>query len=188
MTLVSGAQLFTGNTALVAAAYMEDKIPAKALAKNWVASYTGNLVGAVLLACLAHFSATMPAAAPAAVTIATAKCTEPFFVALTRGILCNWLVCMAVYMAYGCSSMVGKTTAIWFPISGFVAMGFDHCVANMFLIPLGILRGAEITVLQMFTNSLLPVTLGNIIGGAVAAMLPFGLTYGRWFQKKDKSS
>jgi len=88
-------------------------------------------------------------------------------------------------MASGCSSMIGKMTAVWFPISAFVAMGFDHSVANMFLIPLGMLRGAEISVVQMFTQNLIPVTLGNIIGGAVAVMMPFGITHGRWFQKKN---
>lgn len=69
-------------------------------------------------------------------------------------------------MASGCSTMIGKMTAVWFPISAFVALGLDHSVANMFIIPLGMLRGAEITVGQMFFKNLIPVTLGNIIGGA----------------------
>lgn len=76
------------------------------------------------------------------------------------------------------------SAAVWFPISAFVALGLDHSVANMFIIPLGILRGAEITVAQMFTKNLIPVTLGNILGGALCVMAPFGTTMGKWFSKE----
>lgn len=185
MTLVTGGELFTGNTALVTGAYMEGKIEGKALAKNWVASYLGNFVGSLILAYLAFKSGTL-GAAPGAVNMATAKCSVTWGVAFTRGILCNWLVCMAVYMASGCSTMIGKMTAVWFPISAFVALGLDHSVANMCLIPLGIMRGAEITVKQMFLKNLIPVTLGNIVGGALCVMAPYGTTFGNWFGKKEE--
>lgn len=112
MTLVTGGELFTGNTALVTGAYMEGKIDKKALAKSWIASYLGNFAGSVLLAYLAFKSGTL-GTAPGAANIATAKCSATWGVAFTRGILCNWLVCMAVYMASGCSSMIGKMTAVW---------------------------------------------------------------------------
>jgi formate/nitrite transporter len=184
MTLVTGGELFTGNTALVTAAYMEGKTDGKSLMKNWIASYAGNFVGSLILAFLAFKSGTL-GGAPASVAIATAKCSLPFDVAFTRGILCNWLVCMAVYMASGCSTMIGKMTAVWFPISAFVALGLDHSVANMFIIPLGILRGADITLAQMITKNLIPVTLGNIVGGAVMCMGPFGMTLGNWFKKSE---
>jgi formate transporter len=107
MALVTGAELFTGNTALVSAAYMEGKVTKQAVAKNFIASYIGNFVGSVLLAYLAYKSGTL-GAGPAAVDIATAKCAMPWDVAFVRGILGNWLVCMAVYMASGCSTMIGK--------------------------------------------------------------------------------
>ena len=94
MTLVTGGELFTGNTALVTGAYMEGKIKKEALFKNWIASYLGNFVGSLLLAYLAFKSGTL-GAAPGAVNVATAKCSMPFDVAFTRGVLCNWLVCMA---------------------------------------------------------------------------------------------
>jgi len=184
MTLVSGAELFTGNTALVTAAVMEGKTTKKNLAKNWIASYLGNFVGSVLLAYLAFKSGTL-AASPAAVNIATAKVSMAWDVAFVRGILANWLVCMAVYMASGCSTMIGKMTAVWFPISAFTALGLDHSVANMFIIPLGMFRGAEITIGQMMMKNLIPVTLGNIVGGALCAIAPFGTTMGGWFKKKD---
>jgi len=184
MTLVTGAELFTGNTALVTAALMEGKITKKDLAKNWIASYLGNFVGSLLLAYLVFKGQTL-GALPGAVNIATAKCSATFQVAFVRGILGNWLVCMAVYMASGCKSMVGKMTAVWFPISSFVALGLDHSVANMFFIPLGMMRGAEITVAQMFAKNLIPVTLGNILGGAFFVMAPYGDVLGNWFKKKD---
>jgi formate/nitrite transporter len=184
MTLVTGGELFTGNTALVTAAVKEGKATSGDLAKSWIASYAGNFVGSLFLAYLAFKSGTL-GNAPASVAIATAKCSLPFSVALVRGILCNWLVCMAVYMASGCSTMVGKMTAVWFPISAFVALGLDHSVANMFIIPLGILRGAEISLSQMFTANLIPVTIGNIIGGALTCMAPFGMTLGSWGKKDE---
>ena len=121
MVLVSGAELFTGNTALVTAAYMEGKASGKDLIKNWVASYLGNFVGSLILAYLVFYSGTL-GALPGAVNIATAKSTLSWTAAFTRGIMCNWLVCMAVYMASGCSTMIGKMTAVWFPISAFVAL------------------------------------------------------------------
>ena len=124
MTLVTGGELFTGNTALVTAAYAEGEIEGKDLVKNWVSSYLGNFVGSLLLAYLAYKSGTL-GAGPAASAIATAKCSLPWDVAFVRGILCNWLVRMAVYMASGCSTMIGKMTAVWFPISAFVALGLD---------------------------------------------------------------
>jgi len=185
MTLVSGAELFTGNTALVTGALMEGKTTKENLIKNWSASYLGNFVGSLILAYLAFKSQTL-GGGPAAVAIATAKCNLPFTVAFVRGILCNWLVCMAVYMASGCSSMIGKMTAVWFPISAFVALGLDHSVANMFIIPLGMLRGAEITITQFLLKNLIPVTLGNIVGGALCVMGPYGSAYGKWFKKKDE--
>lgn len=182
MTLVTGGELFTGNTALVTAAYKEGEVELKDLVKNWVSSYAGNFVGSLILAYLAFKSGTL-ASGPGAVAIATAKSSLPWDVAFVRGILCNWLVCMAVYMASGCSSMIGKMTAVWFPISAFVALGLDHSVANMFIIPLGMLRGADITIKQMFMKNLIPVTLGNIVGGALCVMAPFGLTFGKWGKK-----
>lgn len=79
--------------------------------------------------------------------------------------------------------MAGKLISVWFPISAFAALGFDHSIANMFIIPLGILRGANVTIGQMMLKSILPVTLGNIVGGAICVMAPFGTTYGTWFKK-----
>jgi formate/nitrite transporter FocA (FNT family) len=152
---------------------MEGKATKKDMMKNWVASYLGNFVGSLFLAFLVFKLGTL-GAAPGAVNMAMAKCSMPFDVAFVRGILCN-----------GCSTMVGKMTAVWFPISAFVALGLDHSVANMFMIPLAMLRGAEITVSQMFLKNIIPVTLGSIVGGSLCVMMPFGTTFGKWFDKKE---
>lgn len=185
MTLVTGAELFTGNTALVTAAVMEGKATKKDLAKNWIASYAGNFVGSLFLAYLAFKSGTL-GNAPASAAIATAKCALPFETAFVRGILCNWLVCMAVYMASGCASLAGKMVAVYFPISAFVALGFDHSVANMFIIPLGMMRGAQVTTSDFLLKNLLPVTLGNIVGGALCVMGLYGSAFGKWFKPKEE--
>lgn len=185
MTLVTGGELFTGNTALVGASFMEGKTTKGELAKSWIGSYTGNLVGSLLFVLLVFQGGTL--AGPAAAATATAKCSLTFGTAFARGIMCNWLVCMAVYMASGCSSMAGKMTAIWFPISAFIALGLEHSVANMFLIPIGMLRGAEVTVADFLLKNLLPVTLGNIIGGMLCVMAPFGSTFGGWNKKLQQS-
>jgi len=179
MTLITGGELFTTNSALATAAVMEGKASAEDLIKSSLASYAGNLVGSLLLAYLAYTSGTL-GNGPASVAIATAKCSLTWKTAFVRGLLCNWLVCMAMYMASGCATMAGKMIAVWFPVSAFVALGLDHAVANMFLIPLGILRGADVSISQFFTRNLIPVTLGNIVGGALCVMAPFGLTFGKW--------
>lgn len=82
--------------------------------------------------------------------------------------------------------MIGKMTAVWFPISAFVALGLDHSVANMFILPLGMMRGASISAADALWKNLVPVTLGNIVGGAACVMMPFGVNFGSWFQTKSK--
>ena len=98
-----------------------------------------------------------------AIATATAKCSLPFATTFARGILCNWLVRMAVYMASACASLAGKMVAVWFIISAFVALGLEHSVANMFIIPLGIMRGANVSAMDFLTKEILPVTIGNIL-------------------------
>jgi formate/nitrite transporter len=178
MTLVTGAELFTGNTALVTAAVLEGKASIKQLVKSWTVSWTGNLVGSVLLAAMVATAGTMGPLGGASVGTAIAKTSLPFKTALFRGILCNWLVCMAVYMASFAKDLPGKMVAIWFPISAFIALGLEHSVANMFIIPLGIMSGAAVSWKTFFLKNLLPVTLGNIIGGAFFVAAAFSFTYG----------
>ena len=99
--------------------------------------------------------------------------------AFSRGILCNWLVCAAVWMANACSSATGKAVAVWFPISAFVALGLEHSVANMFMVPLGIALGANVSFSHFLTSNLLPVTLGNTVAGVACLGLTYSLMYGK---------
>lgn len=167
MTLISGGELFTGNTALCSAAWMEGKVSLPSVLKNWVVSYGGNLAGSLFLAFLVASSGVCGGAGAAAVTMANAKVSLTFAQAFTRGLLCNWLVCMAVYMAGAANDLAGKAVAIWFPISAFVAMGFEHSIANMALIPLAMMLGAPISLSSFLFGNLLPVTLGNMVAGLV---------------------
>jgi formate/nitrite transporter len=178
MTLVSGAELFTGNTALVTAAVLEGKATPAQLAKSWGLSYTGNLVGSLFMAAMVTAGGTLSSSGAAA-AVAVAKTSLSFKSALVWGILCNWLVCMAVYMASFCKDLGGKMVAIWFPISAFVALGLEHSVANMFLIPLGMMNGAAVSPATFVLKNLLPVTLGNIIAGAIAVAAVFSFAYGK---------
>lgn len=176
MTVIGGGELFTGNTAVVGAALLEKKIKFQQLLKSWFFSYVGNFVGSVLLAYLV-FGGALPVG-PQSMASAVVKTSMTFQAAFIRGILCNWLVCMAVYMSTGASSLAGKMTAIFFPISAFIALGLEHSVANMFIIPVGMLFGAEVSVADMLLKNLLPVTLGNIVGGAGCVALGYAASYG----------
>jgi len=177
MTLVGGGELFTGNTALITASLIEKKTTLRALLKNWFFSYVGNFLGSIILAYLAFASGTLGTDS-AALKLAVVKTSLPFSQAFVRGLMCNWLVCMAVYMASGASTLVSKMVAIWFPISAFIALGLEHSVANMFLIPLGMLRGADVSMSSFLLRNLLPVTLGNIVGGAAIVAGMYAAAYG----------
>jgi formate/nitrite transporter len=166
MVVVTGGELFTSNTALLTAAVIEKKITLKSLFKNWFFTYAGNFAGSILMAYLVFKGCTLGAGL-GVITKATNTLSLSFEVLFIRGILCNWLVCMAVYMASGCSSLVSKMVAIWFPISAFVALGLENCCSNMFYISLGMMFGAPINFNDFIIKILLPVTLGNIVGGAV---------------------
>ena len=177
MTVMTGAELFTGNTALVTMAVNEGKATNADLRKSWIYSYLGNFVGSVFFAYLVFLGGTLSTAA-APIAVASAKTSLAFMPAFVRGILCNWLVCMAVYVQSFAKDLTGKMVSIWFLISSFVALGLEHSVANMFIIPLGIFSGAAVSWKAFFLKNLLPVTLGNIVGGAVAVAAVFSWAYG----------
>jgi len=179
MTLLTGAELFTGNTALVGMAALEGEASPGQLIKSWTSSYAGNFLGSVVLAYLAFAGGVLGPSGGASVAVAAAKTSLSFKAAFVKGILCNWLVCMAVYLASFAKDLPGKMVAIWFCISAFVAMGLEHSVANMFIVPLGIFSGASVTWKAFLLKNLLPVTLGNIVGGAVCVAAVFSSVYGK---------
>ena len=175
MVILCGAELFTGNN-LLTLALMDKKITAGQMLKNWVVVYIGNLIGSVLIAALLAGSGLLTdAVADRAMAIAVSKTSMPFMQAMFRGIGCNILVVLACWLQAGSKEFVGKIFAIWFPIMMFVFAGFEHSIANMTYIPLGIFLGADVTWGAFFAANLLPVTIGNLIGGAV--IIPFAYYY-----------
>lgn len=177
MVINCGAELFTGNTAMVTAAVYEGKATWAQLMKNWTWSYLGNLLGSLGFVWILVQAGTMGTAA--ATGVAVAKTSLTFGQAFLRGILANWLVCLAIWMASAASTLPGKIIGVWLPISAFVAMGFEHSVANMFFIPWGIASGANITLAQFITQNLIPVTLGNIVGGAFCVATVYSALFGK---------
>ncbi|KAI8466270.1 MAG: Formate/nitrite transporter-domain-containing protein [Monoraphidium minutum] len=182
MVIICGAELFTGNTAFVTAAAIEGKATLKQLAKSWTLSYAGNFIGAALFVGAMSASGLLATAAAPAAT-AVAKTSLTFGAAFTRGILCNVLVCLAIWQATAASSLPGKFIGSWLPVSTFAAIGFEHSVANMFFIPMGMALGAPVTVQAFLQANILPVTLGNIAGGVLVA-LAYGFAYGSLGKKK----
>ena len=175
LVVVCGAELFTGNSLLTKTA-LHGELPWLKIAENWTVVILGNLAGSLFLAWLMFESDLWQTGriAEHAVDIATAKCELTFGVALVRGILCNWLVCLAVFMAAAARDISGKILACYVPIMAFVASGFEHSVANMYFIPIGLLLKSELglqipalTWSNFFVGNLIPVTLGNILGGVV---------------------
>lgn len=192
LVVLGGAELFTGNTTMIAAV-SEKRITASSMLKNWIIVYICNFIGGVLIAFMVYYSGGLNAGngllGAMTVKIASGKVSLGFGQALVSGILCNWLVCMAVWLSTGAQTTVGKIFSIFFPIWLFVTAGFEHSVANMFFIPAGIfasgnelfvsLSGVSRYVLSglnwsgMLINNLLPVTIGNIIGGSVCVAMGY---------------
>ena len=176
MVLGGGGELVTGNMALCTAAYQAGKATFKQLATNLGVVFGGNLVGSLVVAWIANAAKT--GVAGGAVAVAAGKASAPFGVAFARGILCNWLVCMAVWMSTAHKDLASKAMAVFFPISGFVALGLEHSVANMFLLPFGMMQGADLTT-KLIVDNLIPVTLGNLLGGALFVAGFYHNAYGK---------
>jgi formate/nitrite transporter len=184
LVVVGGAELFTGNNMIVMA-WASGKVTTRALMRNWVIVYLGNFVGSIMTAAVIfvgkQYSFGGGAVGLAALNTANAKVQLDFLQAIALGIMCNALVCLAVWMSYSARSTIDKIFAIVFPISAFVAAGFEHSIANMYFIPLGLfikdfdpafvtktgLDLANLTWLTFLWKNLLPVTIGNIIGGGL---------------------
>ncbi len=180
LVLVGGAELFTGNN-LIVMAWADRKVTTRQLLRNWVIVYLTNFVGALGAAALFYLAGALDLSGgevgQTAARIAETKLNLDFSTAFFRGILCNTLVCLAVWLSFAARTVSGKILAIIFPISGFVALGFEHSVANMYLIPIGMLaEGSGIDLAALLAN-LLPVTLGNIIGGSGLVALTYWLVY-----------
>ncbi len=204
LVIVGGAELFTGNNMFLVIALLNRETTLGKLLRNWIAVFIANFIGSLLIVGIVYYS-TFHTAADGALTaygvkvvsVAQGKMKLTFTEALMRGIGCNWLVCMAVWLAAAAKDVTGKIFGCFFPIYGFVLAGFEHSVANMFFLPMGIVTAlsnpeATATALKLsgsadvtsfFTwghflaGNLLPVTLGNIIGGGVFVALMYWAAY-----------
>lgn len=197
LVVVAGAELFTGNN-LLAMAWADGKISTAELLKNWGIVCGANFVGAAGLALLVflsrHPEMNNGLIAEQYLKIAAAKCVMPFGTAFFKGVLCNVLVCLAVWMAMAGRSIVDKAIAIVFPISAFVAAGFEHSIANMYFIPLGLLLKAtghsainiEVITWSGFLHNLVAVILGNVVGGSVLVALVYYLIYRRGLKNQPQ--
>jgi formate/nitrite transporter len=176
LVVVAGAELFTGN-ALIVMAWVDRRVTAAALIRNWAFAFSGNFIGALAVAALMWASGLfLGPQGETARAIAGAKLAIGPLEAFSRGVLCNMLVCLAVWLSFAARDVAGKVLAIVFPITAFVLLGYEHSVANMYLIPAGWAAGAPVTV-SGFLGNLLPVTLGNVVGGAGGVALTYWLAY-----------
>lgn len=197
LVIVAGAELFTGNN-LLAMAWADGLITSRELLRNWVLVGLANFAGAVGLALLVfasgHLAMGEGAVGRAALRVAVAKQELPLWEAFLRGVLCNVLVCMAVWMAMAGRSVADKVAAVIFPITAFVAAGFEHSIANMYLMPLGLLvqsamqvpeAPAMLTITGMASN-LAAVIAGNLVGGSVLVGLTYHVIYRRGTAAAEK--
>lgn len=208
LVVVAGGELFTGNT-LIIAGVLDKKISVGGMLKNWVFVYIGNMIGSILIAYFMYASGLFSSGADMlggmTIKIAVYKVGLTFKQAFILGIMCNWLVCLAVWMSYGAKDMTGKILSVFFPIWLFITSGFEHSIANMYYIPAGIMAKADpsfveaastlgVTIEKLnhlnwrefFVSNLLPVTLGNILGGCVFVAAVYWFVYIKSTGKSNK--
>jgi formate transporter len=185
MIVLLGLELVTGNFALIPLGVMDGKIKVADLIFNWSWVFLGNLIGGILYAFL--FAKTLAPAAPLAKMIVGISETKTLCYAklgydglvsaFIKAILCNWMVTMGVVMGLTSQSTIGKIAAMWLPILTFFAQGFEHSVVNMFVIPAGMILGAQVSLADWWVWNQIPVTLGNIIGGFIFTGFALYITY-----------
>jgi len=204
LVVIAGAELFTGNN-LIMASVLGGYTKLSKLFRNWGIVFVANFLGAILLAGIMYGTKLWKGGdlgiGVKALGIANAKVDISFGEALLRGIGCNWLVCLAVWMALSSRDVTGKIFGIFFPIMAFVAMGFEHCVANMYFIPMGLFLkntavaaqvGLDLTNLTwwggLIVRNLVPVTIGNVIGGSIFVALLYWSVYQRKERRKSATT
>ena len=191
---IAGGELSTGNTMMLLP-LAKRRITLVSMLRNWGIVYAGNFIGSIFVAWLIVNSGQLNSGdnllGGITIKIAAAKCSLTFTEAFLLGVLCNWLVCLAIWMSTGTKDTIGKIFAIYFPIWLFVTSGFEHSIANMYYISAGLLAKsnpawlatvnlssetlASLTWTNFFVANLLPVTLGNIVGGGVFVALAYGV-------------
>jgi len=185
IVIMAGGELFTGNTMIIIPV-LERKVTVGQMLLNWLLVYVGNLVGSLFIAWMISRSGLLSTSGGLlggmVIKTAASKTSLPFHMAFILGILCNWMVCLAIWTSYASRDVTGKVLMVFFIISLFVISGYEHSIANMYYIPAGILakqnpqwaalssvsaeKLAELNWVTFWTKNLIPVTLGNIVGGA----------------------
>ena len=198
LVVIAGAELFTGNN-LIIKSVLKGEVTWAQLIKSWVIIYIANFIGSMIVVLIVYKSGLFASAGnqlgATALKIAAAKVNLTFGAAFFRGILCNWLVCLAVWLCIASKDVISKIFACYFPIMTFVACGYEHSIANMYFIPVGLMikSGApasfwtnigmtatdfsNLTWSNMLINNLIPVTLGNIIGGTFLVGIVYWALY-----------
>ena len=199
LVVVGGAELFTGNC-LIIIGYVDKKVTSKEVFNNWTISFIGNLIGSLIVVCFMYqshqweFFHDMVGAK--ALLIANKKVNLSFEAAFARGVLCNSMVCLAVWLSFSARNVTDKIISLVFPVGGFIASGFEHCVANMYFIPMGVvlkknpevvaaaekMAGKTINLSQLtwkgfVINNQIPVILGNVVGGVILVGIMFWFIY-----------
>lgn len=170
LVVMLGAELFTGNNALLVPSFMQRRYSLVDVLKNWTIVYFGNFVGAIAFTYFMVYAVGLTAAEPyhqAVQNIAVAKVSMPWITVFLKAIGANWCVCLAVWLALSGHNLIEKMAGCWVPVMAFVALGYEHSIANMFFIPIGMMEGAHVGVAEAITANIIPATLGNIVGGAV---------------------
>lgn len=170
LVVILGAELFTGNNALLIPSYLKGRHGFSTVLLNWLLVYIGNFIGAIAFTTILVYACGLTASDPwhsASIRIAEAKVSMSWLTVFFKGIGANWCVCLAVWLALSGKTFIEKAVGCWIPVMAFVALGYEHSIANMFFIPLGIMEGADINVINAIWVNFIPATLGNIVGGAV---------------------
>jgi formate/nitrite transporter len=202
LVIIAGAELFTGNNLILIGVLNREGNLGK-MFKSWFWVYVANFLGSLLLVWIMFGTGLWEidnfAVGAEALIIANGKVNLSWWEAFARGIGCNWLVCLAFWISVASKDIIGKIFGIYFPIMAFVVSGFEHCVANMYFIPMGLLLKGNATVVaaaglagklsnltlqRFFVNNLIPVTLGNIMGGSLCVATIYWLIYLRRNNKR----
>lgn len=173
-------QLFTGNSATVAAAKFEDMVTWRELGKSWAISIIGNVIGCGLFALAAWYVGLLTGGtANLCTSTALNKCRATVGQTIVKAILCNWMVSIAVFLAGAANDLSGKLVGVWFPISTFVAIGLEHSVANLFLMPAALLLKVPLTLGDVLFRNVIPVLIGNAIAGALLVAGSYSYQFGK---------
>ncbi len=188
LVVLAGGELFTGNTAYFIPSVMNGEQPLKNMFRNWALVWCGNFIGALFFGYfLVHLTHVVDGEVwnNGFAKIAHSKTSYPFYVTMLKGVGANWLVCLAMWLAMASKNVTGKIIGMWWPVMVFVAIGYEHSIANMFFLPMAMFKGVtDITIIDLFVKNLIPATVGNIIGGSIFVAMAYWYSLQKLSPKK----